>query len=337
MNSIVWLVWVFCGAALALGARHPLYAILLFGIGRVTAELALGQQVTRSPRTVLILPIAGAIFNGLSAHVGDTVLFRIPEEVPLAGGPVTAEALAYGAVAGLAFAVLIEWFGVFVARVPAYGLARLAPRSFHAIALVVTLALGLAPSTHRRLREIRAAQATRGYRPRGALDWLPLWIPLLVGGLEQSSQLAEAMLARGYAAAPRALRRRDLGLVVVGLGFAISGGYVELATGSSAGVAVMIAGAATFGAGLFLSGRAATRSSYRGREFEALDLGILTIIVASTSALLLTSPGSLIWDPYPTLSAPSFDLVTGATMLVLLAPGIGEAFASPEAKKARYR
>ena len=230
MNSIVWLVWTLAGAAVTLSARHPLYALLMLAIGRMTGELALGSRRSMSPALLLTLPLFGAFFNALNVHVGDSVLFRLPEALPLIGGPITAEALAYGAVSGLSFAVLLEWFGLFVARVPARDLAQLAPRSFHAVGLVVTLALGLAPSTRSRLREIQAAQAARGHRPRGVRDWLPLWVPLLVAGLEQASQLAEAMMARGYASTAR-LRKRDLGLIVAGLAIAAAGGALSSGRG----------------------------------------------------------------------------------------------------------
>ena len=328
MNAAVWLVWALAGAALTLSARHPLYALMMLATGLISREATPGGRSTLSPALLLALPLFGAVFNALNAHVGDTVLFSLPELLPLIGGPVTAEALAYGAVSGLSFAVLLVWFGVFVARVPARELAHLAPRSFHAVGLVVTLALGLAPATRARLREIQAAQAARGHRPRGVRDWLPLWVPLLVAGLEQASQLAEAMMARGYASATR-LRRRDLALIVAGLIIAAIGGGTQLVSDGFGGLALMGLGIAAFLGGLALSGRAVARTRYRDRGMRPMDWMVLALILAATGALLFGAFGSLAWDPYPTLVEPTFQLGAGLCMLLLLAPVVAEAFARP--------
>ncbi len=328
MNAVVWGVWALAGAALTLSARHPLYALLMLAIALISRETTPGARHALSPILLFTLPLFGAVFNALNAHVGDTVLFRLPEALPLIGGPITAEALAYGAVSGLSFAVLLVWFGVFVARVPARELAHLAPRSFHAVALVVTLALGLAPATRTRLREIQAAQAARGHRPRGARDWLPLWVPLLVAGLEQASQLAEAMMARGYASATR-LRRRDLALLVAGLIFAAVGGGAQLTQGGVGGLALMGVGIATLLGGLALSGRAVARTRYRERSMRRVDWTISALILAAAGAILFGAFGTLAWDPYPTLLMPSFQLGAGLCMLILLAPAFTEALARP--------
>ena len=46
------------------------------------------------------------------------------------------------------------------------------------------------------------AQAMRGQRLHKLRDWLPLFIPLLIGSLERAMQIAEAMTARGYSVQP---------------------------------------------------------------------------------------------------------------------------------------
>ncbi|MEO6063401.1 MAG: energy-coupling factor transporter transmembrane component T [Thermoflexales bacterium] len=333
MNAAVWLVWALAGAAITLSARHPLYAAVMLAIALLSRESTPGGKRALSPVLLVTLPLFGAVFNALNAHVGDTVLFSLPVWLPLIGGPITAEALAYGAVSGLSFAVLLVWFGVFVARVPARELAHLAPRSFHAVALVVTLALGLAPATRTRLREIQASQAARGHRPRGVRDWLPLWVPLLVAGLEQASQLAEAMMARGYASATR-LRRRDLALIVAGLIVAALGGGAQLTQSGFSGLALMSLGLALFLGGLALSGRAVGRTRYRDHGMRAMDWTVLGLILAASGSILFGAFGTLAWDPYPTLLMPSFQLGAGLCMLVLLAPALADAGLHPTSSAA---
>lgn len=324
MNSLVWLVWAVCGGMLAITARHPLYAALLLSIASVAGAIAGIER--RSPRLwrLLALPLAGSLFNALFARAGDTVLLRLPGDIPVLGGPITLEAFAYGALSGLAFAVLLAWLSVFAARAQAADLVRLAPRSFQAVALVVTMALSLAPATRRRLGEIRAAQAARGHRLRGVRDWLPLWVPLLVTGVEQSSQLAEAMIARGYAVEPRALRQRDIGPVTAGLALATIGGLLRFTSEGPAGWLALGFGAGLFLVGLWLTGRSAARTRYRASQMAPAEMAVTFAMVAVTATLLASGHGEWVWDPYPALTIPGFNMSRGAAMLVFLLPPLVE-------------
>lgn len=322
MNSLVWLIWAACGGTLAITARHPLYALLLLAIAAVAGEIAAVERRSAWWWRLLALPAAGGLFNALFARTGDSVLFVVPAAVPVLSGTVTLEAFAYGAMSGLAFAVLLAWLWVFAAHARAADLVRLAPRSFQAVALVVTMALGLAPATRRRLGEIRAAQAARGHRPRGVRDWLPLWVPLLVTGVEQSSQLAEAMIARGYAAEPRTLRKRDLGLVTGGLALATAGGLMRFASEGPVGMLALGGGVALFLLGLWLTGRSSARTRYREAQMAPAETVVALVLIAATGVLLAAGGGEWAWDPYPSLALPGFNLALGGGLLVFLLPPI---------------
>ena len=82
---------------------------------------------------------------------------------------------------------------------PVRALVGLIPRAFYPLAVVATIAVTYLPATLRQFQQIREAQAVRGHALRGLRDWLPLFMPLLVGGLERALQLSEAMTARGFA------------------------------------------------------------------------------------------------------------------------------------------
>src|SRR4030065_1354430 len=82
---------------------------------------------------------------------------------------------------------------------PVRDLLRLIRRAFFPVAVVTSIAVTYLPTTLRQFQQIREAQAVRGHQVRSLRDWLPLLMPLLVGGLEHAMQLAEAMTARGFA------------------------------------------------------------------------------------------------------------------------------------------
>ena len=50
---------------------------------------------------VLLIAAFAVLLNFVSAHLGSTVLFELPDQIPALGGPYTLEALAFGATGGL--------------------------------------------------------------------------------------------------------------------------------------------------------------------------------------------------------------------------------------------
>jgi energy-coupling factor transport system permease protein len=99
---------------------------------------------------------------------------------------VTLEALVYGAINGLVLSGFFAGFLVVNLALPARALLRLVPRAFYPLAMIMTISVTYIPATRRQFVQIREAQAVRGYRPTGLRSWLPLLMPLLVGGLERT-------------------------------------------------------------------------------------------------------------------------------------------------------
>ena len=134
LDPRVWLLWALTAMVAASSSRNPLYIILLVLVAMVVAAVCAPDQGRRwlSPLrfAAIAVPLA-AVFNGLTAHLGDTVLFRLPSWLPLLGGRVTLEALAFGAMNGLTLTAIFSGFAVFNQATPASDLVRLTPRAFH--------------------------------------------------------------------------------------------------------------------------------------------------------------------------------------------------------------
>jgi energy-coupling factor transport system permease protein len=331
MHVRTWLLWIISIVVVTLTTRNPLYLALTLLIVQVVSARVAQVNHTAAPAWwwrfgLMVIPLS-ALFNAVSVHFGDTTLFTIPGQIPLISGVVTLEALAYGAINGLLITVIISVFGVFNIAIPAYQLVRSTPRAFQSMGVTVGIALTFIPQTMRRFKEVREAQAVRGHRVRRLRDWLPLWLPLLIGGLEQSTQLSEAMVARGFGALQdRAISLRTrlafaLGLTLVLVGWLLRFVAREAAVASAG---LMLAGVVLVLAGLWWSGRAMPHSVYRPQSFTLGDATCAALSIAVAVVLLLPTPlltqSSLFYYPYPQLTLPTFDSIVGLVLLGWLAP-----------------
>ncbi|HEY3342630.1 MAG TPA: energy-coupling factor transporter transmembrane component T [Anaerolineae bacterium] len=331
MHLRTWLVWIAAIVVVTLSTHNPLYLALILLVNQVvSARLA---EVNGVPRPtwwwrfgLFVIPIS-AVFNAVSVHFGDTVLFTIPGNLPLVSGVVTLEAITYGALNGLLITVVISVFSIFNQAIPAYLLVRSTPRAFQSMGVTVGIALTFIPQTLRRFKEVREAQAVRGHHLRTLRDWLPLWLPLLIGGLEQSTQLSEAMVARGFGATQeRAASLRTRALFALGLALVLVGWVwrFALSSGATAGTIVMLTGVVMVLLGLWSSGRSVTHTVFRPQSFTARDIFCIAISVLVAVLLLVSLPfisqQSLAYYPYPTVTLPGFEPLLGCLILGWLAP-----------------
>ncbi len=148
-------------------------------------------------------------FNALSIHMGQIILFRLPESWPIVGGPITLEAVIAGTVNGLALLTILVVFAAFNAVVDHYQLLRATPSFLFHAGVVISISITFVPQMVLSAKEIRQAQRIRGHRFRGIRDLLPLVMPLLANGLERAIQLAETMEARGFGSIVTPLSRRQ--------------------------------------------------------------------------------------------------------------------------------
>ncbi|MGD1996068.1 MAG: energy-coupling factor transporter transmembrane component T [Anaerolineae bacterium] len=322
-----WLLWAVTLLVIASSSRNPLYLVLLLLIALVTDAICVSEDERGGGASLLLfagaaIPLA-ALFNGLTAHAGETVLFRLPDWLPLLGGPITLEALVFGAMNGLALTAIFASFAVFNRVTWVRDLMRLTPRAFHEAGVVLSIALTFIPQTTRSLSRIREAQAVRGHRVRGLRDWVPIVVPLLVSGLERSMRLAEAMVARGYGALsgrPQPLRLR--GALVLGLLALLGGwlGWLYLPVWRGVALGLLAGGGGLILGVLYLAGRSAPHTSYRKRRWTAREALVLLGCGLSLTVVSLAGRGTLAYVPYPSLTPPAFDPVVGLGLLGLLMP-----------------
>ena len=325
-DARVWLLWSVTTLVAASSTRSPLYVVIMLLVTTVVGATCATDEGGRAPLSPLrfatvAVPLS-ALFNSLTVHSGDTVLFHLPSWLPLLGGAVTLEALAFGALNGLTLTIIFSAFSVFNQVTPVRDLIRLTPRAFHEAGVVLSIALTFIPQTTRSLQRIREAQAVRGHRVRGIRDWLPIVVPLLVSGLERAMGLAEAMVARGYGAvADESQPLRTRGLLVAGLFVLLAGWLAFLFRPASrlAAIAMIVTGAASIGLAAWQTGRTVEHTVYRPRGWTVGDT-VVVLGCAATLFMVLTHREALYYSPYPRLGWPPFDPFIGLALLGLLVP-----------------
>lgn len=280
-------------------------------------------------RLALIFSLVSVLFNLLTVHTGDIVLFTLPESWPIVGGILTLNALIYGLLGALAIVTLVL-IGVVIGATLDWTLViRLLPERLTALAVTGSVAWSYLPRTTTAFLEIREAQMARGYRPRGLRDAGPLILPLLAGGLERALITAEALETRAFGTPlSPAAATRPWQIAAIG------GGLAALATGAFC-LALGLLPAATLLLGLagllflagLLGGRAKgavpRRTRYREPIWErpewliaGTSLGVLVVQIV----ILAVDPGAYHYEPYPSLTAPSINLVLLGTLGLLLTP-----------------
>ena len=358
-----WLLWLAAAMLLALSTRNPFYLLLTIAVsiavnrsitrftnqGSEIREEGSGANGLRSTvygpssdstarnaqnlllRTVIAISFAVALLKGLSYHIGATVLFTLPESLPVIGGPITLEGLTAAALDALSILTVLAVFTAFSAGADYYAMLRSVPPFMHQVALVTSIAITFVPQTVTRFGEIREAQALRGHRLRRIGDLVPLVMPLLAGGMERSMNLAEAMEARGFSRAESTGRR--ISPLVVQLGIAFGLGFVLVGSTLFAftphlpwlawlvvaiGLLLVVITLRAVGAGL-------KRTRYRRTIWRDRDtpLAIASIgVLAITLIFKFVAPSLLSYNPFPIITVPPFDPIVALTILALLAPAV---------------
>ncbi|GAB4538469.1 MAG: energy-coupling factor transporter transmembrane component T [Anaerolineae bacterium] len=333
IHRLAWTSWTGGVLIILSVTRNPFYLMLTLAcVAVVNIMLQYESWTAAAPISPLrfgqvVIPLS-ALFNALTVRVGRTVLLHIPDWLPLFGGNITLEALSYGALNGMVLTGIFAAFIVLNRALPVRSLVRLIPRAFYQVAVVVSIALTYLPITLRQFHQIREAQAIRGHRTQGLRDWLPLFIPLLVGGLERALQLAEAMIARGFASSGEKTHDTLTRLVIAqGLVALLIGWLLRLVWAQRIlGLALMLAGLGLVLAALWVVGQRASHTDYRPERWSNRDWVVVLGIAVAVAPFLLPLPGlqraSIYYYPYPLLNAPGFNLIIGGAILGLLAPAL---------------
>jgi energy-coupling factor transport system permease protein len=205
MNPRALAAWSLAGLVVALGTTNPYYRglVALAGIAVLLRQVRPDARL----RPLLILlgsaAVIAALINPLLSHVGDHVLLSLPAAIPVAGGPITAEAAVFGLVAGLGIVASALAVAPLSLTIESHDLINALPRVLERTGTAVSASLQLVPGVARSYAAIREGQLLRGWRPGGPAAWGEVLVPTLLTAIEDSVQLAEAMEARAYGSGPR--------------------------------------------------------------------------------------------------------------------------------------
>lgn len=198
-------VWVLAALAVALVDTDP--AARLVVIAGAWALLVRRRVPGRRLRPLALglasLAVLTVALNGGLSHAGTTVLVVLPSWVPLFGGPVTAEGFADGASIALGLVAAISVTAALSLVLEPTDLVDVLPRPLHHAGAALGAALNLVPATAASFVAVREAQRLRGWRPRGARALVDLAVPVLLGAIDRSVQLAESMEARAFGTGTR--------------------------------------------------------------------------------------------------------------------------------------
>lgn len=330
IHGLAWVSWAAAVVVVITATRNPWY------VGLALAWVGLTEWLSRryapAGRTdalwsplrfgLIVVPIS-MFFNLLMVHVGGTVIARLPAAWPLIGGPLTLEAAVYGALNGLVLAGIYGAFTVMNRMIPLRSIIQLIPRAYYPVAVITAIAVTFVPATLLQWQQIREAQAVRGHRLRGLRSWLPLWLPLLTGGMERALQLAEAMTARGFAGGESPMRRAARAAIMAGLPLALAGLLLRTVWQQrTLGALLLVIGAGLVLVAVWDTGRRRPHTRYRPDLWRRQDWIVLGGSLAATIFFLLPLPGraALIYSPYPLLAWPHFALAWGVATWGLLGP-----------------
>lgn len=340
ISTWAWIIWLVGIIAVISTTRNPLYLIIVLLCLAIIYNAILSKssfsedtetnfRFPFSPiRIGIMVVILSALFNAAISHFGETILFSVPSWIPMLGPKITLEAFTFGVINGLILFGILWAFMIFNHALPTRKIIQLIPRSFYPIAVVTSIAISFIPSTLRNFNQIREAQAIRGHQLRGVKDWIPLILPLFIGGLEQAIALAEAMTARGFA--NREDNRNYIWLkqgVLAGVIFLILGWLLRLfSQGYLVGNLFLLIGIITVLISLWVAGKQFKRSTYKRDKITISDL--IIIIPVALIMLLLFVPAaeiptsSLSFEIYPEITWPDFNVIIGTALLGFMIPAI---------------
>ncbi len=240
MNARAVAAWSAACLCIALFTTNPAYKALV--LAAAFTALAAAAGVRRMRRLLVGVGFIAAfdvLLNFVSAHLGRTVLFALPQTLPALGGVYTLEALAFGASGGITIAAAIFAAAPFSLMLQPHEVMDALPRVLSRTGIAIAASMNLVPSVVTSFAEVSEAQRLRGWRPRGPRSWAEVVVPVVLTSAESSIQLAESMEARGFGGGPRTsfLRprlERDDWLLIGTSGLAVFGFVILHAAGFAA-------------------------------------------------------------------------------------------------------
>src|SRR6266849_6151479 len=237
MNARAVAAWSACCLFIVLSTTNPVYKIMVLAAALTALAVGAGLRRIRGLLVAVLLIAAFAtLLNFVSAHLGATVLFALPDQIPAIGGPYTLEALVFGASGGITISAALLAAAPFSLLLASHDVMDALPAPLSRTGVAIAASLNLVPAVATSFVQVTEAQRLRGWRPRGPRSWMEVVVPVVLTSVEGSIQLAESMEARGFGSGARttmashALRRSDW-LLVAASGLALAAFAVLHAAG----------------------------------------------------------------------------------------------------------
>jgi energy-coupling factor transport system permease protein len=216
LNARAVAAWSATSIFIVLSTTNPAYKATVLAAALIALAAGVGLRRLRGLLLgVVLIALFAVALNFVSAHLGTTVLFALPSQIPAIGGPYTLEALAFGATGGLTVAAAILAAAPFSLLLASHEVMDALPAALSRTGAAIAASLNLVPSVAASFVQVTEAQRLRGWRPRGPRSWSEIVLPVVLTSVEGSIQLAESMEARGFGSGPRTavrparLRRTD--------------------------------------------------------------------------------------------------------------------------------
>ncbi|MGD0862115.1 MAG: CbiQ family ECF transporter T component [Candidatus Limnocylindrales bacterium] len=200
-----WLVWSLAAVTVALVTDNPIYRglVALVALDVLLAWLAPGRGLRPLAAAVTLSAALAALVNLLAGHTGVDVLARLPGWLPLVGGPLTLESLAFGGALGLGLVAALLAVAPLSLVLEPHDVVDAMPALLERTGIAVATSLNLVSGFGRTFTEVRDAQRMRGWKPGGVRSWNEVLVPAVLTAIEDSVRLAEAMEARAFGAGRR--------------------------------------------------------------------------------------------------------------------------------------
>jgi len=200
MSSRAFAAWSAAALVVVLTSTNPVYRVLVLLVA-LNVLLAL-RRPDASLRALFIAvgvaAVLATLLNAVLSHTGQHVLFIVPEQIPGIGGPITAEAVLYGADVALGIAAAVLAITPLSRVLHPHDLVDAFPAPLQRSAALIGAALNLVPAMARNAVAISEAQRMRGSSGARLRDWHAVAAPVVLSALDDSLQLAEAMDSRGF-------------------------------------------------------------------------------------------------------------------------------------------
>lgn len=234
MNPRALAVWSLSGVTIALSTGSPVYRVLvlLCALNVLFAFRRPGVSVRGLLIALIVAAVIAIATTTLASHTGDHAFLVLPPGIPVVGGPLTLEAVLFGAATGVGIAAAVLAAAPLSLVLQPHALVDALPGALARTGAAIGTALNLIPGIARSATEIRDAQRMRGWRSRRVREWPDLAVPVVLTALEGSITLAEAMEARGYGSGARTHFKEQVwqrgGVIVAAVSAAAAAVFITL-------------------------------------------------------------------------------------------------------------